>query len=158
MPFVSLDQNGNVTGVFANPQSFATTFVADGSQSLITPTLVPYANAKQTAISGGGISVNVGTSTVECSTDVASLILLQGAASIAAANPSETFNWVPSTGTPVTLTAAQITTMFGAVSAFIQATFTTLSGVIAAINAGTITTTAQIDRPPSPIPAWPVNS
>lgn len=158
MPYVTLDQNGKVNGVFANPQSFPTTFVAAGSQSLVAPTLAPYAKAKQAVISGGGISVNVGTSTVECSTDATSLILLQGAASIAAANPSQTFNWVPSAGTPVTLTAAQITTMFIAVSAFIQATFNTLSGVIAAIAAGTITTTAQIDTPPAPIPAWPTNS
>jgi hypothetical protein len=121
--------------------------------------LLAYAAAKQGSIAGGGLSVNIGGSqTVEASTDVASLILLQGAVSIATANSGQTFAWVPSTGSPVTLTAAQVITIFGAVSAFIQSTFTTLAGVISAINAGTITTKAGVDTPPSPIPAWPVNS
>ena len=35
---------------------------------------------------------------------------------------------------------------------------TVLIGKVAKINAGTITTKAGVDTPPSPIPAWPVNS
>jgi hypothetical protein len=121
--------------------------------------LIAYASAKQARIMDGGTLISIGSgASVECSTDPASLVLLQGAAWIAAASPSQTFSWVPSTGSPVTLTAAQITAMFAGVSAFIQSTFTTLAGVIAAITAGTITTTAQVDTPPSPIPAWPANS
>jgi hypothetical protein len=124
--------------------------------------LIAYAKAKQGKIMAGGISVNVGTGgspiNVEAATDPASIGLLQGAFTIASATPSQTFQWVPSNTAPLTLTAAQITTLFSAVSAFVQATFTTLAGVINAINAGTITTQAQVDTPPSPIPAWPVNS
>ena len=121
--------------------------------------LIAYATRKQNAIMTGGVSVSIATGvSVECSTDAASLVLLHGAATIAASSSSTTISWVPETGAPITLTAAQITTMFGAVSAFLQSTFTTLADVIAAINAGTITTTAQVDTPPTPTPAWPVNS
>ena len=95
---------------------------------------------------------------VEASTDTLSLILLQGAAAIAAANSAATFEWVQSNGAAVTLTATQVTTIFTAVSAFIQATFTTLAGVLAAITSGAVTTQAAVDTPPSPVPAWPVNS
>jgi len=111
---------------------------------------------------GGGISVNVGTSTapqnVEAGTSTASLILLQGAAAMAQANSAATFQWVESTGASVTLTAAQMLTILGAVTTFLQATFNVLAAVLAAINAGTITTKAQVDTPPSPVAAWPVNS
>jgi hypothetical protein len=124
--------------------------------------LIAYAAAVQRGIAAGGISVNVGSSgspqDVEASTDVASLVLLQGAVAIAAASPSTTFQWVPPSGAPVTLTAAQINTIFAAVSAFIQSTFVTLAAVINAINAGSITTQAEIATPPSSIGAWPVNS
>lgn len=121
--------------------------------------LLAYAVQKQASIASGGISVSVGGSaTVEASTDVTSLVLLQGAASIAAGNSAATFQWVPHSGAPVTLTAAQMTTIFGAVSTFLQSTFATLSGLVAAIGAGTVTTKAAVDTPPSPIPAWPANS
>jgi hypothetical protein len=120
--------------------------------------LINYASMVQRFISGGGINVNVGTAqapvNVEASTDPASLVLLQGAYTVAA-NPGSTFNWVTSSG-PVTLTAAQITTIFNAVTTFVQSTFTTLAAVIAAIEAGTITTMAQVDSFASP--AWPANS
>jgi hypothetical protein len=103
--------------------------------------------------------VNVGTAqapvNVEASTDPASLVLLQGAYTIAQANNAASFNWVAASG-PVTLTSAQISTIFTTVTTFVQATFTTLAAVIAAINAGAITTTAQVDAFASP--AWPVNS
>jgi len=125
--------------------------------TLTAAQLIAYASQKQSTIMGGGISVSIASGvSVECSTDATSLVLLQGAATIAESSPSTTFNWVPKTGSPAVLTAAQITTMFTAVSAFLQATFTTLAGVIAAINAGTISTTAQVDAFASP--AWPVNS
>jgi hypothetical protein len=121
--------------------------------------LIAYATSKQQKIAVGGISVSVGTAqapiNVEASTDPASLVLLQGAFTMAQANANATFNWVASSG-PITLTAAQITTIFAAVTAFLQSTFTTLAAVIAAINAGTITTTVQVDSFTSP--AWPTNS
>lgn len=121
--------------------------------------LAAYANAKQTAIMAGGISVNIGTvawpQLVKCGTDVGSLVLLQGAQSMAAANATATFNWVQSNGVSVTLTAAQIITIFNAVTAFLQATFTTLSQVLQSISAGTIKTRSAVDSPPT---AWPVNS
>jgi hypothetical protein len=124
--------------------------------------LAAYAAAKQSVIMTGGISVNIAASgapqMVEASTDPASLVLLQGAVSIAQANPAATFQWVPSTGAPVTLTATQINTIFGAVSTFLQETFTTLAEVLTAIGVGSITTKAGVDAPPSPIPAWPANS
>jgi hypothetical protein len=124
--------------------------------------LIAYAQKKQQAISAGGVTVNVGPLgsplNIEASTDPASLIMLQGAATLAQASSTQTFNWVQSNGATVTLTAAQITQIFGAVAAFIQSTFTALSQVVSAINAGTITTRAQVDTPPSPIPGWPVNS
>jgi hypothetical protein len=121
--------------------------------------LASYAARKQAAIAQGGLTVTVSSGvSVWASTDGTSLILLQGAASIAASVPSQTFNWVPEKGAPITLTAGQMTALFQAVSTFLQATFNTLSGVVSAIAAGTITTTAQIDAPPSPIPAWPTNS
>ena len=125
-----------------------------------TVAIINYAGAKQQAIAVGGIKVNVGTSTapsnIEASTDPTSLVLLQGAYSLAQANSSQTFQWVQGSGVAVTLTAAQIITLFNAVTAFVQSTFTTLAAVITAVNGGTITTTAQVDAFASP--AWPVNS
>jgi hypothetical protein len=127
--------------------------------SALKPQLLAYANQKQTAIMTGGTTVALaGGISVKCTTDPDSFTLLQGATTIAQGNANATFNWVPSTGTPITLTSAQMIAMFTAVSTFVQSTFTQLAAVINAINAGTITTTAQVDTPPSPIPAWPVNS
>ena len=127
-----------------------------------TAPLITYAFKKQSTIAAGGVSVNIASSgppqMVECSTDPASLTLLNTAAAVAAANPSATTPWVPSSGVPVTLTAAQVLTIAAAVDAFIQSIFATLAGVCTAINAGAITATAEIDTPPTGIPAWPVNS
>jgi hypothetical protein len=124
--------------------------------------LIAYAQSKQQAIAAGGVTVNVGAVgsplNVEASTDTASLIMLQGAASLAQIAPTQTFTWVQNNGATVSLTAAQVTQIFGAVATFVQSTFLALSQVVAAINAGTITTRAQVDSPPSPVPAWPVNS
>lgn len=161
MPYVSRDQNGNINGTYANPQpGYATEFLQPTDAGLVKSQLLAHAAAKQKTITSGGISVNVGTSgspiNVEAQTDTASLIMLQGAFTIAAANNAASFNWVQDTGASVTLTASQMTTIFNAVTAFIQSTFNTLSAVLAAINAGTVTTTAQVDAFASP--AWPVNS
>lgn len=128
----------------------------------IAQQLATYASAKQAKIMTSGISVNVAASgqaanNIEASTDTASLVLLQGAALQAQANAAATFNWV-SNGAAVTLTSAQMLTILSAVTTFLQATFTTLAQVLYAVNAGTITTTAEVDTPPSPISAWPVNS
>jgi hypothetical protein len=128
-------------------------------QDVLTPyglfaSLVGYAQSIQQKIAAGGITVNVGTSgspvSVNVATDPASLTLLQGATMMAQANSSASFQWVQSSGVSVTLTATQITALFTAVSAFIQATFTALTVVINGINDGSITTTAQVDSW-----AWP---
>lgn len=160
MPYVQFDASNNIVGTYAKPQSFATTFLADTDPGLVKWTLLPYAKVKHQTIMGGGISVNVGTAgapnNVEASTDPASLVLLQGAYSMATANAGASFQWVQPTGVSVTLTSAQMITIFNAVTAFLQATFNTLAAVIAAIGAGTVTTTAQVDSFSSP--AWPSNS
>jgi hypothetical protein len=121
--------------------------------------LMAYAQAKQAKIAASGTSANIGTAQspnmVQASTDTASLILLQGAYTMAGLNASATFNWAQSNGVGITLTAPQVQTIFNTVTAFIQSTFSTLSGVLNAIRAGTITTQAQVDSPPAPIPAWP---
>lgn len=152
----------------ASPSAFpswlfnGTTFAQPSAGNYTPAQLAAYAQYKQAQIMVGGISVNVGTSTalqnVEASTSTASLVLLQGAAAMAQANSSASFQWVESTGVTVTLTAAQILTILNAVTAFLQSTFSVLAAVLAAITAGTITTKAQVDTPPSPIAAWPVNS
>jgi hypothetical protein len=157
MPYVSRDQNGNINGAFANPQpGYATEFLQPTDAGFIKWTLLPYATAKQKSIMNGGISVNLGAVTVEAATDPGSLVLLQGATTVATANSAATFEWVQNTGVTATLTAAQMITLFTAVTTFVQSTFTTLSAVLAAIGAGTITTTAQVDSFASP--AWPTNS
>jgi hypothetical protein len=149
-------------GLFPSWMFNGTTFAQPSAGNYTSAQLAAYAQYKQGQIMGGGISVNVGTSAapqnVEASTSTTSLILLQGAASIAQTNSAATFQWVESTGVSVTLTAAQMLTIFSAVTTFMQATFNVLASVLAAITAGTITTKAQVDAPPSPIAAWPVNS
>lgn len=123
--------------------------------------LSAYASTKASLISGGGTQVNVGTQQapqmVEASTDSLSLSWLNGANTIANQNGSASFTWVESNLTTVTLTSAQVITIFNAVHTFLQSVQTTLGQVLAAIG-GTVTTQAQVDTPPSPIPAWPVNS
>lgn len=147
----------------AQYQSYIDAWTVANTPPAPLPVNLPvYAAAKQAKIASGGISVNVGTQqspqNVEASTDGASLVLLQGAYSLAQANANQTFQWVQPNGVPLTLTAAQIITIFNAVTVFIQDTFNTLAGVMSAIQGGTITTTAGVDSPPSPIPAWPANS
>lgn len=120
--------------------------------------LMAYASSKQALNMHGGISVNVGTQqapqNIEASTDPTSLVLLQGAYTLAVGpTPPASFQWVQSNGVPVTLTPAQIQTIFNAVTAFVQSTFNALSSVIGQINSGTITTAAGVDAA-----AWPANS
>jgi hypothetical protein len=149
-------------GLFPSWMFNGTTFVQPSPGNYTPAQLAAYAQSKQGQIMGGGISVNVGTSAapqnVEAGTSTASLILLQGAAAMAQANIAASFQWVESTGASVTLTATQMLVILSAVTTFLQSTFTVLAAVLAAINAGTITTKAQVDTPPSPIAAWPVNS
>jgi hypothetical protein len=121
-----------------------------------------YALNKAARIEAGGITVNIAASgqpaqNVECATDPLSYARVSAAAAVAIANPSETVMQVFPSGV-VTLTAAQVETIFAAISNFYVAVQATLGAVVTAIAAGTITTTAQIDAPPSPIAAWPANS
>lgn len=141
-------------------------FTVVNSSTIVPPPptraqLLAYANAKQQKIAAGGTQVNIGTSAapqmVEASTDALSLAWLNGAAALASGNAAATFSWSTSAGA-ITLTSAQVLTIYSAVQSFIQATFATGGPVVNAINAGTITTTAQIDAPAAPIPPWPVNS
>lgn len=116
--------------------------------------LAHYAASKQDAIMSSGITVDVG-SPVQVGTGVLGLALLQGALSLAQSDPAKVFTWVQDSGVPVSLTAAQIQTIFAAVTTYIQSSFTTLGGILQAIGSGAITTKAQVDTPPAPIPAWP---
>ena len=149
-------------GLFPSWLFNGTTFVQPSAGNYTPAQLAAYAQVKQDQIMGGGISVNIGSSSapqnVEAGTSTASLILLQGAAAMAQANSAATFQWVESSGASVTLTATQMLSILSAVTTFLQSTFTVLAAVLAAINAGTITTKAQVDTPPSPVAAWPVNS
>ncbi len=161
------DDTTTVVAWFSGPQPALQNYaaLADNDPRYLAwqaAALIAYAGVKQARVSSGGISVNVGSGgsplAVEASTDTASLVLLQGAASQAQSNSGATFSWVQKNGAPVTLTAAQVLTIFAAVTTFIQSTFTTLAAVIAAIGAGTITSTAQIDTLPAGVTPWPVNS
>jgi hypothetical protein len=143
------------------PASEATLEAHFAGYSGIKTALNIYAQNKAAAIEAGGITVNIAASgppqNVECATDTLSYARLSAAAAIANANPSETVEQVFPSGV-VTLTAAQVEAIFAAISSFYVAVQATWGAVAGAIAAGTITTTAQIDTPPSPIPAWPANS
>jgi hypothetical protein len=115
--------------------------------------LIAYAYEKQEAISGGGVFING----VAVSTTAQGLVNLAGAVQLAQLNSGQIFNWVQNSGT-ATLNSGQVIALGESVGAWVQSSFTTLGRVIAAVNAGTITSYAQVDSPPSPIPAWPVNS
>lgn len=145
--------------------SYYNPMVVDSEQSLVTalaisaPDLAPqfplglaaYAQRKQTALQNGGVTVTLESQSIQAYTDAGSMALLQGAYTLALATPTRTFQWVGETSA-VTLTAADIGTLFTDVSNFIQATFTTLATVLAGITAGTITTGAEIDAA-----AWPTS-
>lgn len=128
--------------------------------------LLAYVSNKQQEIAQGGFTVNANRSgdalnvSVSTTPDFANylssavqLAQMMVAGSVAAAN----FDWVETSGT-VSLTPQQVINVGVAVAALVQQSFTVMGQLIAAINAATVTTTAQIDAPPSPIPAWPVNS
>jgi hypothetical protein len=123
--------------------------------------LVNYAYRKHQAIVAGGVTIDLdggaGKISILTDTDIGGRVNLSGAVQLSQLDPSMTFNWVQSSGI-VTLKADQVETLGKAVGVWVQNTFTTLGEVISAINAGTITTYDQIDTPPEPIPAWPVNS
>lgn len=150
------DEDGAVTGVDVQPDGLDVSGYAAALAASDRGQLMAYAQSKQQKIAAGGISVNVAASgspqMVEASTDVESLVLLQGALAIAQSAPSTNFSWVQSTSVSVTLNATQIQTIFAAVSAFIQSTFTTLAPILSNISSGATTTTAQIDAA-----SWPEN-
>lgn len=115
---------------------------------LTKPQLVSYANIKQAAVMGGGITI----SGVPVSTTLEGKLDMAGAVTLAQLVPDHVFDWVTDAG-PVSLTAAQVIAIGEAVGLFVQATYTTLGTVITGIIAGTITTTDQIDAA-----EWPSNS
>jgi len=124
--------------------------------------LIAYAKKKASMIETGGITIDIASSghpaqNIQCGTDVLSYARVSAASAFAIANPSAAITHVFPSGV-VMLTAQQVETIFEAICNFYVAVQATWGAVMMAINAGTITTTAQIDTPPSPIPAWPKNS
>lgn len=129
-------------------------------------TLAAYAQAKQQAIAQGGFSVNANPSgaalNVSVDTSPTFLTYLSGTVQsaqlmLAGTIPTSNIDWFQDSG-QIELTPQQAITVGALISQLIQQSFTTLGQIVAAINAGTITTTAQIDAPPAPIPAWPANN
>jgi len=121
--------------------------------------LVAYANAKHNKILVGGTAVAVGSGlVVAAGTDTASLSLLTSAVRMAHSNAQAKFHWVDVSHNAVLLTSAQILMIDLSVNTFIQHCFAVLSQVITAIQSGKIINKAQVDSPPAPIPAWPVNN
>ena len=153
-----------LTGLLTVPDSMKTQ--ADAVHASLGPArnnvLISYAQNKQNMIASGGISVNVGPQNapqfVKASTDAMSLALLMGALLASQSNLQQIFPWVQTNGITINLTGAQVQTVFATVTAFVQSTFSVCSAVIAGINAGTITSKTQVDTPPQPIAAWPVNT
>jgi hypothetical protein len=157
------------TGAILVPSSTAqigwtyngSTFSPPAPSSLTEAQLLAYAQQKLNTISAGGLTVNVAASvqpsesasvstTTDGRADILGLMveISQGATSI---------TWYQSSGN-LTLTVAQVNIIAAAVAALRSSAYATWSAIVTAINAGTITTTAQIDTPPAPIPAWPLNS
>jgi hypothetical protein len=123
--------------------------------------LIAYAEQVRNRISTGGISVNVAAAgapaqMVEVGTDVPGLAFLANAVQLTTTVPGAIYDW--DQNEPVNVTGAQVLQIQAAVGLLYQACFSIKTQLRAAINSGAITTTAQIDSPPSPIPAWPANS
>ena len=146
-------------------------WIADGSptpSAYVPPSinLLAYAQAKQQAIAQGGFTVNANPSgaalNVSVDTSPTFLTYLSGTVQsaqlmLAGTIPTSNIDWFQDSG-QIELTPQQAITVGALISQLIQQSFTTLGQIVAAINAGTITTTAQIDAPPAPIPAWPINN
>lgn len=121
--------------------------------------LIAYANAKQWKIATGGHSVTIGGSSVRFATDETSYSLMTGkAARLQLSGAPATTNWQIADTTFVSIATADFIAAAANVADWMQSSWDVLEQVLAAISAGTITTTAAVDSPPSPIPAWPVNS
>lgn len=128
--------------------------------------LIAYAEAKQQQIAQGGFTVNANAAgavlRLAVSTSPAYVGYLSSAVQLAqlmqaSAIPTQSINWDQDGGS-VSLTPTQVITAGVAVATQVQQSFTVLGQIKAAINFGTITTKDQVDTPPAPIPAWPVNS
>lgn len=124
--------------------------------------LTKYANDKHDKVVHGGISVNVApagkkTNVIEVQTDVKGLALLHVAYTTALANPAAIVHWKQTNG-GLDLSGPQVKTIFAEVQAHIDAANKTRTQVLSAINEGTIKKPSQIDNPPAPISAWPLNS
>lgn len=120
--------------------------------------LTTYANIKQWALATGGYTTSVGGTPLKFDTSTIGQSLLSGKVlRLNQPNPPTIINWQFGS-TFVAISATNFDPAATAVADFVQATFDTLKAVEAAIAAGTITTIAQVDSPPAPTPAWPVNS
>lgn len=133
-------------------------------QEVLTPyglfaDLTAYANAKQWKIAVGGHSVTINGAAVFFATDETSFSLITGkAARLQLSGAPASVDWQTGPTTFVTIAAADFIAAAANVADWMQSTWDVLKQVLAAITAGTITTMAQVDSPPSPIPAWPANS
>jgi len=124
--------------------------------------LKAYAAIKHKMLVDGGVSVNVGTAQapifVKVKTDTQNLVHLMAMAMMAQGTPNGSYSWVDGQGDSLALTSAQVVVLFAGLFTFVQGATATFAAVNKAIDAKTIATQAQVDTPPSPIPAWPVNS
>ena len=153
------------TGPVVSPDIDLSSYVA----ALATATgaaLMAYANAKQQAIATGGFTVNANTSGaslyISVATDPASMAHLSSALHLAqtmldGSVAPTVITWVGENGA-IPLTPQQVIAVATAIATLIQASFATLGAIISAILGNSITTHEQVEAPPAPIPAWPVNS
>ena len=88
---------------------------------------------------------------VLCDATTATGVNLQGLIVWAANNPTASTSWVDNNGGVVTLTAAQATTLAGAVLAYAQSVYAVLASAMNGIANQTLATTAAIDGL-----SWPI--
>jgi hypothetical protein len=132
-----------------------TSYIREKPTALSVDALTTYANAVQTRIANGGVSVIMSPDVIiDADTSIEGRLNLADLVGLASADPSFSTTWVQNSGC-IPLSSVQILELSSAVTAFIAKTYETLGHVITAINAGHVKTFAEIDNPSSPIPAWP---
>jgi len=128
-------------------------------------TLQAYANQKQNGLFSKGTvwTFNVaasGAAPIPCTTALdfsgtTSILEIAAWTQLNAGNPSATLPYSNVNFSPLTLTLAEAQSLVAQAGGAKMAAYATLNAVMGAISAGIITTTAQIDNPPTPLPAWP---
>ena len=146
--FVSRNQQGKITGVFARPQvGLAEEELPDNHSDIINflaaPDLKSYAAKKRWEKEREGITFN----NITIPTDDRTQNILIGAYVRAIANSQYSIpNWKLSSGNYITLDANTIISIGNAVSSYIQACFDKNAEIDAGISNNTITTVSQIDE------------